>query len=238
MSSYEICTGVLQISAIILTFALLTMWPIFLISAFHLMLGNVSNLALWTWSTRHQLKASQDGLTTYFAWCGRPTPRSEECRWRKRWRSVRGHWCYYPEFLTHTASLRRCSTQERWPGQGRGSWPASGGPGRIFCGSYGSSRSRRCSWGNRWRLAATPLQTRSTLVRCYPRPLWERAQGWNPESPAPQHKTAAFDRETCTTFSWLDQIDTITLKPWMNPSTDKTAANNSLVWCESFLREK
>lgn len=176
---------------------------------------------LWTSWTRH-LKTSQDELTTYFTWCGRPTPRSEECRWRTRWRSVHGRCCYYPEFLIHTAYLRRCSTQERWPGQGRGSWPVSGGPGRIFCGSYGSSRSRRCSWGNRWRLAAIPLQTRSTLVRCYPRPLWERAQGWNPESPARQHKTAAFDWEKCTTFCWLDQIDTIRLKPWMNTSTDKT----------------
>lgn len=47
MSNYnnEICTVVLQISAITSTFALLTMWPIFLILPFHLMLGNVNNLA-------------------------------------------------------------------------------------------------------------------------------------------------------------------------------------------------
>lgn len=119
--------------------------------------------------------------------CGRPKPSSEECRWRIHWRSVHGRCCYYPEFPKQTVSLKRCSTQGCRPGRGRGPEPASGGLGGISCGSSGLSRSRRCSWGNRWRLAATPPQTRSTLVRCYLRPLWDRTHGDWSEDKYPQH---------------------------------------------------
>lgn len=71
-------------------------------------------------------------------------------------------------------SLKPGST--RWYQRVRGRWPepASEGQGGISCGSFGLSRSKRCSWGNHLRLAAKPPQTQSTLVHYFRRLLWDR----------------------------------------------------------------
>lgn len=109
--------------------------------------------------------------------CSCPKPRSTGCRWRIHWRNAPGRCCCCPEFLTQTASSKCRSTQGCRPVRGRGPQLASGGRGGTSCGSFGLPRSKRCSWGNHWRLAAIPPQTQSTPVRCYPRLLRGRKQG-------------------------------------------------------------
>jgi len=134
-------------------------------------------------------KTAQRSLTTSPAmpvvvfWARQPKPNSTRCMWRIRWRNAHGRCCYYPEFLTQTVSLKRCSIQRCQPVWDRGPERAFEVRGGISCGSFGSPRSRRCSWGNRWRWAAIPPQTQSTLVRCCQTLLWGRTHGdWNEAS--------------------------------------------------------
>lgn len=93
-------------------------------------------------------------------------PCSLRYRWTRHWTSAPGP--RYPKLLTQTVCLDCCPTQRCWPVQDTEPEPASGGQDGISCESFGLSRSRRCSWGNHWRSAATPRQTQPTPVRCYP----------------------------------------------------------------------
>lgn len=128
-----------------------TVAHIVLISPFHLMPGYVNNLAPVKQPgptiqdisevTDHILYRAPDMPLS----CGHPKPRSQGCRWRIHWRNVHGRYCYCSEFPTQTVYLKHWSTQGFQPGQGRGPQQASGGQGGISCGSFGLSRSRKCS---------------------------------------------------------------------------------------------
>lgn len=101
------------------------------------------------------------------------TSASPGCRWKTRWRSARGSGCCCPQTRTRSAPWKRPLSG---PGRGRGPAPASEAPGGTSCESCGLSRSRRCSWGNRWRSGAKPPRTQPTPARCSPRPLRDRTQ--------------------------------------------------------------
>jgi len=103
-----------------------------------------------------------------------PRPRPAMYRWRTHWKSAHAHCCYYPKILMQIVPLKCCCTRGCWPIQGKGTEPASGGLDEISCGSFGLSKNRRCSWGNHWKLEATPPQTQPTLVHCCLRLLWAR----------------------------------------------------------------
>lgn len=77
--------------------------------------------------------------------CGSSRPYSEECRWRRHWRTFHGHCCNCQKFLTQTVSWRLHSNQWHQPGWDRVPGSASAERVGIFYGSSGLSRSRRCS---------------------------------------------------------------------------------------------
>jgi len=103
-----------------------------------------------------------------------PQRASSGCKWRTRWTSAREHCCCCPRLPTQTAFVDPSATRKPRPAWDTGPAVAAGTPGGIFDGSCGLSKSRRCSWGTRWRWAATPQQTLSTLARCCLRQLWTK----------------------------------------------------------------
>lgn len=137
--------------------------------------------------------------------CTHPKPWTTAYRWRIHWKIAHGQCCYFPESLTQTVSSKPYST--RWCRPVRGRWPepASGSRGGISCGSFGLSRSRRCSWGNHLRLAAKPPQTQSTLARCFPRPLWGRKHGDGGKKSIDSVATALTQDNNYVTYPLLDQ---------------------------------
>lgn len=101
---------------------------------------------------------------------------SPGCRWTIRLSSVHGSCCCCPKTQSQSVSWKHCTSRTSGPGQGIGIVPASAAPGGTSCESSGLSRSRKCSWGNRWRSEATPPRTQATPARCSLRPLQDTTQ--------------------------------------------------------------
>lgn len=133
------------------------------------LMGNVFNRSMVV-KTTHTTYRSQTMLSVIpvvFSGHRYSKPSSVRYRWMIHWRSVRG--LRYPKLPTQTVNCY--STRGIWPIQDTEPQPASAGQDETSCESFGLSRSRRCSWGNHWKLAATPRRTQPTLVRSYQRRL-------------------------------------------------------------------